>query len=95
MSLVSTSVTPLETDVTIIDGDEVKLHLYRDHEALFRVEIHRDRDDRDETWTFGVTDERTAQFRNSSAVTDLEADPEIPQWVEELLLASQIERVEA
>jgi hypothetical protein len=85
---------PIETDTDTIDDDRVRLRLFEGRTVAYRVELVRERDNEDETWTFDVDDERVAKFVNSSTLTDLAAEPEVPEWVEDLLLASEVERIE-
>ena len=88
---------PRERTEIEYDGDAVTLELYDETDAAGRVEIARDRETEGgtdaETWTFTLTQEMVAEFRNSSTVDDLLADPDIPEWVEEVLELSQVEAV--
>ena len=48
--------------------------------------IDENGDGLDETWVYGITDERTVEFLKSSEVSDLLAEPEPPEWVKEGLV---------
>ncbi|SDJ32355.1 hypothetical protein SAMN05216226_102131 [Halovenus aranensis] len=66
---------------------EVKVKLrdirHPDYEKQVEFIYERSGDSPDETWAYGITEEKTAEFLRSSEINDLLEEPDPPAWVEE------------
>jgi len=76
-----------------INGRKVTAQLYtgdRDWKAIIVIKRGSDR------WTLGIDDEAVAHVEETTAtVIDLDGEVDAPDWVEQVLLGMEIERVEA
>jgi len=88
---------PVESERIDYDDDEILMQLFEDRQPTARIELRLEfeADYPPETCTFGVDDERVAILRDSSSIDDLLAEPEILEWVHQMLRRADIESIEA
>jgi len=84
---------PDQTVSEKIGGDKVTVQLYSEHRDWEAVIVVKRGDDR---WTLGIDDEAVAHVaETTAAVIDLDGEVDAPDWVEQVLLGMEIDRIEA
>ena len=84
---------PDQTVSEKIGGETVTAQLYSEHRDWEAVIVVKRNDDR---WTLGIDDEAVAHVEETTAaVIALDGEVDVPDWVEQVLLGMEIERVEA
>ncbi|WP_018259325.1 hypothetical protein [Halomicrobium katesii] len=81
---------PDRTARECVDGEDVRLRLWRsDPEFAARIEIVAT-----EKWVFGIDGESIATLLTPTALTDLVCDPDVPGWIEEILVGFGVVDIE-
>lgn len=76
-----------------INGRKVTAQIFNSHRSWEAVIVVKRGSDR---WTLGIDDEAVAHVEETTAtVIDLDGEVDAPDWVEQVLLGMEIERVQA
>lgn len=83
--------TPDRVEREKVEGKKTKAFIYHsDPEYSSRIEVERE-----DRWEFGVDEEASAELLTTTdTVDDVLVDPELPGWLEEILVGFGITTVE-